>query len=161
MAAAKDPAADWFGPSGRPAQGDKFLDISATEVFRLGTEVVFRLTMQGAIPSESPSPDASVRWDIAIDTDPGADNGYKSSLLYNATRPDYVARAELSGTAWSGRLLTVRDNSWQNIDCAYQDNTVELRMTLSQLGNQLGFDCVGLAARYRRDGNSTNLVTAD
>jgi len=156
-----DPAGDWVGPSGKLAAGDACLDLASFEVSCLGNEVVFSLTVHGAIPPESPTPDASMRWDAAIDTDPGVNNGLKSAVLYNDTRPDCVARVELTGGAMSGRLLTVRNNSWQDIDCTLEDGAVEMRVPLSALGDRLNFDCVGVASAYRREGSSTNLVVAD
>jgi len=161
IAVADDATADWVGPSGQPAEGAAGLDLEAFDVSCLGNEVVFRLKVHAAIPPESPAQNTLLRWDAAVDTDPGVNNGLKSAVLYNDARPDFVARVELTDGVVSGRLLTVRNNTWQDIDYSVEDSTVEMRVPLAAMGDQLNFDCVGVASTYRREGGSTNLVTAD
>lgn len=153
-----DATSDLQDESGKPLDGEPFLDIEQVELTRYDTFSLARIQLRGPLPTKV-DPEIFVEWDILVDCDYDSNTGWGSRLICNDIGPDYLFRLGLEGNQYKSEMLDIAAGKWDPIDHIISDNTIELRF--HQSSSQPIFNLLFEVRKYRQGENVNSLLSID
>jgi len=147
-----DPTGDLFDVQGRPAIGEKFVDIVEVELTRTESTYIAQIRVLDSLPASVSDSSAFLEWDVLIDYDQdmGTHPWGSWALVDNGIGVDALSRLVLGSSGYSGELLTWPGGkvSRQKIDFRVEGTLVEIRFDASMIKNPVGFDFVFAVRKY-------------
>lgn len=146
-----DPSGDLFDTQGKPAIGEKFLDMVEVELTRTESTYIAHIRLLDS-PPPAISDSSAFEWDVLIDCDQDMGThpwGYWA-LIDNGIGVDVLPRLTLTSSGYSSELLTWPGGktSRQKIDFRLEGTLVEMRFDGSMVKSPAGFDFVFAVRKY-------------
>jgi len=146
-----DPSGDLFDTQGKPAIGEKFVDIVEVELTQTESTFAARIKVLDSLPASVSDSSVFLEWDVLIDYDQDmGTHPWSWPLIDNWIGVDALPRLTLGSSGYSGELLTWPGGktSRQKIDFRVEGALVEIRFDASTIKNPVGFDFVFAVRKY-------------
>jgi hypothetical protein len=133
-----DSTADLFDKNGNAATGAAYLDIQKAEISFAMTsltdgEFTLRMELKEPLPEPSNTTARFIEWDFLTDLDRNPANGFQWPLIANDMGYDFLVQLGLQNGKYQARMLTISNNSWQNVEYSIQGNTIEIYLEVEDL----------------------------
>jgi len=156
-----DQTGDLFDGQGRPAVGEKCVDIMQVEFTRTGSIFTVRIKMADSLPAGVANSSVFFEWDMLVDYDQDVSTyGWGPwPLIDNGIGVDILARVTLGSSGYTGEALRWVDSQRQrqNIDFKVDGSVAEMRFDASAMPIPKAFDFVIAAREYVGD----KMIVAD
>jgi len=114
-----DPRGNVFDAQGNPIQAELYLDIVGAEVYVAETSSVFRIILDGDVPSELNEPDIVLEWDFYIDTTMDVSIGGVVGFLSNDIDPNYLLRVIMASDWIVAEIRDLKSSTGNSVSVDY------------------------------------------
>ena len=154
---------DLFDGNSAPISGEAYLDIVEAEISIVGTprNYLFRMKVNGPVPTQLDDPKISIEWDFFIDSDLNPATGWNYPIACNDIGPDYMISYNLSGNQGYGTLYDISTGKFTKLATPnIIGDTIELSFTWTLMQQIDNFNCVVAARKWVQTGPNQKSLSA-